>query len=445
MPINPIQFTQTLTIGGGTVNIDVNEIVTEYILNGTGTLSSNWTIQPSATPTKTCLVRIFYNCTFALNGNTITVFGNNINVQQALSGNILIEASYDFSASVWVVIVKESDSELIPEVQGVKTTTLTAGGGTITLTPGIDNVWQELVGNATLLASWAVTAPSTPGYFYVHYSGTLTPNGNNVSIFGTTLTDSQIVNGSIIVLAYYDVANAVWRSQLVAQPNDVDYKGTTTTDISAGATVTLQDGPSTQVQVLIGNGILGGAVLVNSTGTFKDGQSFKILYQATTSGSSVDILGYTLTAAQQLYGNLEVEAIYKLATTSWILVISQAPNETIGGQQEVIIIPVSFEAGEQCNNTIYITFPCTIDQVFILVTKVIAATDAATITVKINGTSVGGANPASIPLSSALNYNQANGFATPNTVTTSSYIDIISAKTTPGGKALVTLFVTRTP
>lgn len=224
MPIFPRQSKKTLGTGGGTVNINVADIYNEYTYNGSGSLSGSWVFQPSATPTKPTLIRIFYNCQFGLNGQTITFLFSPItvtlNLQQALSGNILIEAIYDPIAAGWIVVVKQSDANLIPNVQGVKTRVIPAGGGTTTLVPGIDSQWQELTLNATLTSSFTITGAESAGYFFVHFTnlGSGLANGNSGTIFGKTLTAAQINNGEVSVFAYYDTVNSEWRSQLVQDP-----------------------------------------------------------------------------------------------------------------------------------------------------------------------------------------------------------------------------------
>jgi hypothetical protein len=444
MPIFPIQYTRTLGTGGGTVNIDITDHITEYTYDGSGNLTSNWTIQPSATPTEPVLVRIFYNCTFALNGNTITIFGETLNVQQAILGNVLVEAIYDLVAAKWIVVVKESDSDLIPEVQGVTTTSVPFGSGTRTLVAGIDSVWQEITGNVTLMASQVVDGSSSAGYFYVHYTGTCTPNTTEtLTIFGLTLTDSQLLLGNVLVFAYYDTINNVWRSQLISQPNDVNFTGTTTTDISAGSTITLTS-QSKQTQVLTGTGALGGAVVVTSSGTFVDGQTFNILYQATTSAFSVTILGYLLTASQQLYGNVNVLATYDLANTTWILSVSQDPATAITDISEIIVIPVSFESGEQCGNIIRINYKFTITKAYYTVTKQLSGTDDGTITLYINIVPVT-TGVLTIPASTNVDIQNSVNPSANNSGTAFDTISAVTQKTTVGGKALITLFIQRIP
>ena len=75
-------------------------------------------------------------------------------------------------------------------VQGVQATTLTTGGGSVTVQPGVDKGHIVLTGTGTLTGSWSYNLGGTPidgDTFIVDYKGTFTPSGNNVTIFGVSL------------------------------------------------------------------------------------------------------------------------------------------------------------------------------------------------------------------------------------------------------------------
>jgi hypothetical protein len=75
MPITNNSQIITLTAGGGTQNLPTISPATLYIVQGTTTLTSNWTIQSSGTAVVGMQYNIKYEATIALDGNTITVFG----------------------------------------------------------------------------------------------------------------------------------------------------------------------------------------------------------------------------------------------------------------------------------------------------------------------------------------------------------------------------------
>lgn len=337
MPNFPIQINKILGTGGGTITIDTLLSINEYVFNGVGSLTSNWTIQPSGppAPVSPTTVKIFFNCNFLLNGSTITIFGKTLSSQQALDGNVIIEATYDLVGADWIVVITQSAADQLPLVQGVNTRTLSAGGGTITLTPGIDNEWQELIGTTTLTSSWTVTGAATAGKFLIHYSGSLTPAGHNLTIFGLSLTQDQIANGQLFVTAEYDVINSVWRAQL-----------------------------------------------------------------------------------------------------------SQNPNKAIANDIYPVTIPVSFEAGEQGNNGFFAPWNFKIIRFGVWVQKLIEATDDATVTIAINGVATGGTFV--ITAGSAINSNQAIGISVSNTGFGGDVVMAQGSKTTPGGKALIVVWLQRT-
>lgn len=335
MPEFPLQSIQRLSTAGGAVTIDITSPFTEYIFNGVGSLLSDYVIIPSATPTKPCSIRIFYNCQFLLNGSVFTVFSKALTLQQALEGNILIEATYDLVAAEWVVVIKQSDANLIPVTEGVNTRVLTAASGTITLIPGVDNEWQELQGTDTLAAGIVVTALLTPGKFYIHYTGTMPPNGQPITFFGQALTPDQIANGGVFVIAYFDVDSNVWRAHLTQDPK-------------------------------------------------------KQAYDAS------------------------------------------------------FIVPVSFETGEQCDNSVIAPFNGNITKIYESVTKLIEATNDANLQVKIAGGNVTG-GAIVIPAGSILNYNSTVIPSAAYSFLKGQQIEVTGSKATAGGKSLVTLLLTRTP
>ena len=77
MPIQNTTQTIDLTAGGGTENLPVFAPTSMYIIQSTGsvTLTSNWTIQESGTPTTGLEYHFRYEADITPDGNTITVFG----------------------------------------------------------------------------------------------------------------------------------------------------------------------------------------------------------------------------------------------------------------------------------------------------------------------------------------------------------------------------------
>ena len=116
----------------------------------------------------------------------------------------------------------------------------------------------------------------------------------------------------------------------------------------------------------------------------------------------------------------------------------QFPFFTISLHKDIITIPMSFETGEQTTTKIYFPKAVTINKIRSIVMKALAATDAGTITGRnFVGISAGGV--LTIPLSAALDTENSAILTNNNTVAVNSYYYLTSAKTTAGGKVLITL------
>ena len=134
--------------------------------------------------------------------------------------------------------------------------------------------------------------------------------------------------------------------------------------------------------------------------------------------------------------------------TSAVINAKIGPNavtiDKLGGTlaQEVITIPVSFETGEQSINSFTIPYDCTMSSIRYIVTKAIAATDDATISSTIGGVST---SPATITIaaSTVIDTSAVTAYSLAS-VSAGDIINMTSAKTTAGGKALIALTLTRT-
>lgn len=111
--------------------------------------------------------------------------------------------------------------------------------------------------------------------------------------------------------------------------------------------------------------------------------------------------------------------------------------------KEVRDFNVSFETGEQLTLKVYFPYKVTVNKIRGIVTKAIVATDDATITCgNATGASTGGV--ITFTASDALAVEKAVEPSDNNVVDADSFYYLTTAKTTAGGKALVTLEVTRT-
>lgn len=104
----------------------------------------------------------------------------------------------------------------------------------------------------------------------------------------------------------------------------------------------------------------------------------------------------------------------------------------------IVTANLSFEANEQGAARIYFPFAVTINKIRSVVQKAIANTDDATVTgANATGASTGGVitHAASAAIANA----QSATPTTNNTVAADSYYQLTTAKTTAGGKVIVTL------
>jgi len=111
--------------------------------------------------------------------------------------------------------------------------------------------------------------------------------------------------------------------------------------------------------------------------------------------------------------------------------------------REVRDFSMSFETGEQTTTKIYFPYKVTITQIRTIVMKEIAGTDDATITC---GNSTGASTGGVVTITAAATLNDEDS-ATPtdnNVVNSESYYYLTTAKSTAGGKVLVSLEYLRT-
>jgi hypothetical protein len=214
----------------------------------------------------------------------------------------------------------------------------------------------------------------------------------------------------------------------------------------SGATISLTNAAQGVLFTIRGTGTLTSDYTINTTGSFDKGATFSFYYKAdvTKGAFNFNILGTNLTETQ-LQRESTIEAVYN--GTAWDLIITpntvstawiKNSDNSTENNLVTFTIPVSFETGEQSNNSIYIPFDYVLVEGAYCITKAIAGTDPATITIKTNGTSRG----VTTILAGQI-IDTENKLTISNTTgnVAGYYAQIVTAKTTAGGKALVTLVV----
>lgn len=272
--------------------------------------------------------------------------------------------------------------------------TLVAGGGTINL-PVTDPYTKYVFdGSATLSSSYTIQSSGTPSLgteFIIQYNASLILNSNTLTIFGADII-ADLALKHFIVHAIYNGSS--WDTTVLANFGDQPF-------------IT---GDMIDFQTIVSGNIANDAV------------------------TTVTVLNSAITAAK-----LASDSVSTVKILNNNITLEKLETDLL---KEVIHIPVSFETGEQSENTITIPFDCTIDSIRYTVTKAIAATDAATITPTISGI---GTTPSSIsiPLSTVINTSTLTTITASNNVTAGDLLRFTSAKTTAGGKALLTINITR--
>lgn len=113
------------------------------------------------------------------------------------------------------------------------------------------------------------------------------------------------------------------------------------------------------------------------------------------------------------------------------------------GRTEVLNFAVSFEAGEQCDNKILMPYAGSVVTIYAIVTKAIAATDSGTITPKNQGGTTMTDGVVTFSASTALNTAVTTTPTANNTFVAGDILSFTTAKTTAGGKALISVVVER--
>jgi len=214
MPSQLIPQNITVTTGG-TINLPVNQPINYYVISGTSTLSSGLTIQHSGTPTEGILYNIKYQAQVTYSGgNVVTIFGAALTQAQAMQ-ELTISAYYDGSS--WDINIHVDAESLPNNYNGVQTTAVPSGGGTVTLVSGINKVTQRFTGTVTLSSSYTITASTVTAsegdVFEIIWNAVCTLSGNSVTIFGISLDTIQALSGNVTISAVFN--GSAWIAQLI--------------------------------------------------------------------------------------------------------------------------------------------------------------------------------------------------------------------------------------
>lgn len=161
-----------------------------------------------------------------------------------------------------------------------------------------------------------------------------------------------------------------------------------------------------------------------------------------------DVLSFSM-AAMTASNLVRVNAAGTAVEVSGILsadvsdAVSKKHTQGSDPLEEVMAFPMSFETGEQMTLKVYFPYKVTINKIRSIVTKALAGTDDGTITCgNSTGASTGGV--VTVATSAALADEDSATPSDNNVVLADGYYYLTTAKSTAGGKVLVTLEFTRT-
>jgi hypothetical protein len=211
---------------------------------------------------------------------------------------------------------------------------------------------------------------------------------------------------------------------------------------TAGGTIPIDATQNIATYVVSGSGSLSSPLTIDIVpiGTTGISYAFNILYVAQFSDENVTLAGKLLTPQQALTGNTLASCVYD--GTAWNVTVTDSTSEVL----ELILVEVSFETDEICNNEFITAYDGKFVWMNAFVTKAIEGSDDATIQLTANGLPVQD-GLITIPAGTALNGNVAvtNPMGdTYNTFSPGTSARLIAAKTTPGGKVRLSVWVQRT-
>jgi len=327
--------------------------------------------------------------------------------------------------------------------------TMVAAGDTkafdVSDTVDIYNLVPDGFTTVTLAGDIIITASGTPGVgmvFMFNYFGSVVLNGHAINILGYNLTAAEALSGQIIKFEY--INGGWWMSFLFgissngnpSVPGAAIQNGTIN-----GATKLIQY--STDLDRLTVAAARGYLIRAGAGGIY---QAFNAVTTGNIiAGNGTDVVSVSMSGDAIIDGSGVLTIGNNKITTAKLL----DANVTVSKLSATLltdckIVSTSFESGELGPYPFKMPFAGTVTDIYAVVVKAIAATDVANITLKNNaGTTMTVTTPISFPLSSVLGTAQDSAVTANNTFVAGDIITIFTAKTTAGGKALVTLTIVR--
>jgi hypothetical protein len=341
--------------------------------------------------------------------------------------------------------------------------TVTSAGGTYTVDVETLTDGLYIVPNSpplTLVANIAVNFSGTPSDQQVilvgwgHYD----LNGNTITINGISLTDTQALSAGSYEFTYI---SGTWLSAYFVNLNNVDQVDA---NVLTDNSLTLSKlGKQSAGKVLMWNATtdptataitgdvtvtssgvtaIAAGVIVNADVNASAAIALSKLAALTASKVAVTDGSGIIATANQLTPALGGTGQDLSAATGFVTV--SAGTVSAGAISDVITLDVSFETGELGDFKVSIPYACTVTEIYAYAYKAIAATDNGTIVPKNNGGTTMTAGTITFTASDARGTAYTSSPSANNTFSAGDLLTLTTAKTTAGGKVLVSIKVTRT-
>lgn len=421
--------TEEYTIANNTVvTLDVDTNISYYVFKGSATLSTgNYSVSTGSSATNGKVFFIWYKARATYSGYSVNFFGTVLTQELALSDQLIMVKG---NGTDFDLVFLKDFTDFYTGYKGVGTYSAVLAGDTKTLNPKVDKQALVISGNGTLLGSSTIDSTSEVegDQFLIIYTATLALNGNNFTILGLPLSESEALSGDLSILATYD--GSAWQTSIMPGQGLVPARATQTqaeTGIDNNTYMT----PLTTAQKLA-------HWLLNTNKTTSVQWTFSNAAPITLSSLTAN---YTL----ELNGSSQVVAIAKntaynlnLGTTAGT-VVEGNDSRLVDGQFEFW---VSFATGETGTIGFDMIHDLTVTSAYIRVTGTLAATDSGTIDITNGASAITGGSqiiPASTPFATDYPLVLSGANAVFNV---GDNLRVTTSKVTPGGKALVIIYYT---
>ena len=190
-----------------------------YYVTGNATLTSSVSFT-STTSLQGGTYIIWWDADITLGNFSVAIEGQLINQDSLNQGGIF---TVYYTGSNWLVNYTANGIDLPQENRGVNSVNVPSGGGTLTLTAGIDKQYQRFSSSVVTLTSNYTVNASAAGVkggtvFILDFVGGITTNGNTITAFGVSIPEAQALAGGMAVIATFDATVNVWRAITINKP-----------------------------------------------------------------------------------------------------------------------------------------------------------------------------------------------------------------------------------